>query len=263
MIWKDILGYEGYYQISENGTIKSLERVVKHGNSVRHEKEKIKKHTINNHGYPVVSLCKNGVTKHFAVHRLLAIAFIPNPDNKPFVDHINTYRTDFRLENLRWVTAKENANNPITLEKCKTNLYIPEVAKKMIKTKKNSNKEYHGKPKKVYQFNLHGSLIGSYSSLQEAFEITGVNPVSISRVCKRSMTTAGGFVWSFEKDGFYLRKNNYHGFRVYQLDSKTGEMINEFESICSAEKATGCQNIARNSKSKTIRGKYRWIIERY
>ena len=64
----------------------------------------------NKYGYMQVTLCKNGKQKWFSVHRLLAIAFIPNPQNKPFIDHINGIKHDNRLENLRWVTHQENMN---------------------------------------------------------------------------------------------------------------------------------------------------------
>ena len=69
------------------------------------------KHTVNQDGYHQVGLCRDGKQKKFKVHRLVAQAFIPNPDNKPEVDHINRIRHDNRLENLRWVTSLENGQN--------------------------------------------------------------------------------------------------------------------------------------------------------
>lgn len=108
--WKDIEDYPNY-QVSSMGRIKSL-------NYNKTGKEKIMKVTPCN-GYFNLTLCKDGKTKQFQIHRLVAQAFIPNPENKPEIDHINTDRTDNRVENLRWVTHKENSNNPITLNKLK------------------------------------------------------------------------------------------------------------------------------------------------
>lgn len=107
--WKDIPGYEGLYQVSNLGRIYSFKtgEYLKLG--------------INSHGYTRVSLLKNYKTRQHNVHRLVALAFIPNPDNKPNVDHINGDKADNKVENLRWVTQKENINNPITLEKLHNN----------------------------------------------------------------------------------------------------------------------------------------------
>ena len=100
---KWVLGYEGLYSASLEGRIYSC------------IKNKFLKETKNIHNYAMVTLYKNGKPKNYSVHRLVAIAHIPNPQNKPCVDHINTNRTDNRVENLKWVTHQENCNNPITL----------------------------------------------------------------------------------------------------------------------------------------------------
>lgn len=117
-IWVDICGYEGLYQVSNQGRVRSLDREVKRkGNSICTSKGKIKKNTIGKKGYLYTYLTdKNGNTKGIFTHRLVAQAFIPNPGNKPEIDHINGIRNDNRVENLRWVTKEENMNNPLTKE---------------------------------------------------------------------------------------------------------------------------------------------------
>lgn len=107
--WKDIKGYEGLYQVSNKGRVKSLKNKGV-------DRECILK-VVTNRGYLQVRLCKNSNVKTLKIHRLVAEAFIPNPDNKPCIDHINTERTDNSVENLRWCTQKENMNNPITIKK--------------------------------------------------------------------------------------------------------------------------------------------------
>lgn len=110
-IWKDIEEYKGLYQVSNLGRVRSI----------RNGKEKILK-PFDNHGYLRVQLYKDGVRKKETVHRLVAKTFIPNPENKPYVDHINTIREDNKVENLRWVTHEENINNPLTNIKRKKSL---------------------------------------------------------------------------------------------------------------------------------------------
>lgn len=110
--WRDIKGYEGLYQISNIGRIKSCNKLSYDNKKI---KSKILKTKINKNGYEQIFLYKNNTKKYKSVARLVAEAFIPNPENKPEVDHINTIRNDNRVENLRWVTKKENMNNKITL----------------------------------------------------------------------------------------------------------------------------------------------------
>ena len=109
-IWKDIPHYEGLYQVSNLGRVKALPREREnHSGGKWIQPEKIMAITINNDGYHCVSLMNaNHVRRTERVHRLVALAFIDNPENKPEVNHINCIRGDNRVENLEWVTRKEN-----------------------------------------------------------------------------------------------------------------------------------------------------------
>ena len=109
-IWKDIKGYEGLYQVSNRGRVRRIFFI----NNVT-EKEKIKVLTPlkHNRGYLSVSLCKNGKQKMRLIHRLVAQAFIENKFNKKEINHINGNKKDNRVENLEWVTSKENTKHAI------------------------------------------------------------------------------------------------------------------------------------------------------
>ena len=110
-IWKDIAGYEGWYQVSNMGRVRSLDRITSKNRLIKGE---IRKLSVTQHGYLNVSLNKNGVSKTYSVHKLVATAFLENPENKPCIDHIDTCKTNNKVENLRWVTHRENINNSLT-----------------------------------------------------------------------------------------------------------------------------------------------------
>lgn len=200
-IWKDIKGYEGLYQISTNGRVKSLLKVTKFGNRLKVNEEMILKPALGKRGYYVVSLNHNGKSKTFTIHRLIAEAFIPNPLNKKFIDHINTIKTDNRIENLRWVTSKENSNNILTLKHSSES-----TSKKWEDGCYNNRNNIHYR--KVQQFDKEGNLIATYDSIIEASEITGVERSSISAVClgtNPKRHTAGGYIWK-HLGGHYVKE---------------------------------------------------------
>jgi hypothetical protein len=107
-MFKDIEGYEGYYQINKKGEVKSLERIIigRWGETLR--KEKILNPVTSGKRYPMFGLSKDGKTKYYTQHQLLAKAFIPNPHNKKCVNHIDNNGFNNNLSNLEWVTYSEN-----------------------------------------------------------------------------------------------------------------------------------------------------------
>ncbi len=111
-IWKDVAGYEGVYQVSNLGRVKSLDRTIPHNKygSVRRN-GKILKPFIDTYGYLKVRLCNDGTGRNEFVHRLVALAFIPNPQNKETVNHINGNKHDNTVANLEWNTQAENVKH--------------------------------------------------------------------------------------------------------------------------------------------------------
>lgn len=145
--WKDIIGYEGIYKISEDGEILSIKR------------NKNLKCYPNDYGYIVVGLSKEGVFKHYFVHRLIALAFIPNPTNKPEVNHINGIKEDNSIHNLEWCTRSEN--NQHCWDKG-----LKKTTEKQKNHMRKIAKEYRSKPVLDLQTGIF------YSSLTEACKTT-------------------------------------------------------------------------------------------
>lgn len=107
-IWKDIIGFEDSYMISNLGNVKAKRKITWNGKCDCTRKEKIMRtNSSSNNGYPMVNLKRNGIVKHSLVHRLVANAFIPNQDNKPTVNHIDGNKKNNNVSNLEWATRSE------------------------------------------------------------------------------------------------------------------------------------------------------------
>lgn len=152
--WRDIKGYEGIYQVSNRGRVR---RIV----ATHTTKPMMRKASLQGRGYLGICLSKNGVTKRYIVSRLVAEAFIPNPDNKPEVNHINGIKTDNRAVNLEWVTVSENK-----LHAYRTGLHDAELQKRRVP---------------VIAYDLQGNKVGIFASQLEASKALGVSQGSITR----------------------------------------------------------------------------------
>lgn len=183
-VWKPVVGYENEYKVSNYGRIYSYSRNGLNKNTIL---------SIRTSGkYWRVGLRKNGKRSYFSVHRIVAAAFLKNPKNLPQIDHINCNRNDNRACNLRFVTAKENMNNPITKER-----HL--LAMSLLKENKHS--------KKVVQLTKDGFVVNVFCSLKEAQRKTGVHKSNISAAARNkkkwvkdhwaTVQTAGGYMWKF------------------------------------------------------------------
>ena len=165
--WRDVVGYEGRYQVSSMGRVKSLVRKGR-------KRERILKPAFNGCGYLIVNLCAGGKRKMLRVHRLVCEAFHENHDDKPYVNHINENKTDNRAVNLEWCTAKENCNHGTRNERS---------AKK--------------RSKQVGQYTLNGELVKVWQSNMEAERQAGFSNSPVSQVANGKRKTAYGFIWKY------------------------------------------------------------------
>lgn len=162
-IWRDVKGYEGKYQVSNLGRVKSL-------NYNRTGVERVLKKQLDKDGYECLMLAKNGKYKTCKVHRLVAEAFIPNPDGLPCVNHKDECKNNNIVTNLEWCSVAYN------------NAYGT-----------------HGDISKVsvFQYSKEYNLVSSYPSVRDMERITGYDHATISKCCNGKRNQAYGYLWSY------------------------------------------------------------------
>lgn len=175
-IWKDIPGYEGLYQVSNLGKVKRLP--IGKQWPYRQTHNNIRKQRLSTSGYLRVNLSKNNKVKWYNVHRLVALAFIPNPDNLPIINHKDENKTNNCVENLEWCTTIYNVNYGTARERQK------ETRRNNPNDKIVRQKVGEGNGKRVRQYTPDGVFIAEYASAMEASRATGVHDSQIRRHCK-------------------------------------------------------------------------------
>ena len=169
-IWKDIEEYEGLYQVSDNGRVRSL----------KYGKERILKPERCKNGYLRVNLCKNEKQKHFLVHRLVALTFITNPNNLPQINHKDEDKTNNSVQNLEWCDQKYNHNYGTINQR---------ISEKMTNGKLS---------KPVLQFTLDGKFVREFKSGMDIKRNLGYSCGNISSCCLGKRKSANGFIWKYK-----------------------------------------------------------------
>jgi hypothetical protein len=178
-MWKEVDGYSGQYVISDSGILMSL--IPHHGSECREIKP-----TLDRRGYPRVCIGNRPNRKAYRIHRLVACAFIPNPENKKTVNHINGIKTDNRVENLEWATYSENIIHAFKYlgKKMPENRGVPKSGKD------------HFRSKRVIQIDKKtNEVLNTFESGNIAYLATGIWQANISRCATGGVKTAGGYKW--------------------------------------------------------------------
>ena len=187
--WRPVEGYEDRYEVSNLGRVRSVDRVNDYG---RHYKAKMRKQKVGQHGYMEITLTGPGPRetrlKTFRVQRLVAAAFIPNPQGLPEVNHLNEDKTDNRVCNLCWSSRVENLN------------YGTRTKRQIETNRKNGVGGFGHNPIRVRCFSKSGEPVAEYGSISEAGKHTGISPSHICKCCKGILKSAGGYRWQYKTE---------------------------------------------------------------
>lgn len=180
--WKTISGYENY-EVSNYGRVKSL----------KGKEERILKQGTNKYGYQQICLCKDGKPKSFKVHRLVASAFIDNPNNYEQVNHIDENKCNNHVDNLEWCDCKYNINYGTACERRSKALSGENSSKPMLGK---FGKEHH-LSKQVIQLTLYGEVMRNWDSIADVQRELGYSNAHICSCCKNKRKSAYGYKWCY------------------------------------------------------------------
>lgn len=239
-IWKDIKDYEGLYQVSTFGRVKSLPKTYIDSMG-RHSqrKEKLMSLRISSRtGYPTVNLSKCNMTKTHSVHRLVAEAFIPNPKNLPCINHKDESRDNNRVENLEWCTYQYNNTYGTAIERRNESLRRYFDTHEVI--------GHEGKSSHIIQFSLSGDIIREFRSIDEAERELKLGKSSgVSACCNKKLKTAYGFVWRFKGEPFSLEEYKPKRHQKFVIKRNAGgEEVARYKSVSEAAKENGFERHA-------------------
>lgn len=215
-IWKDIIGYEGLYQVSNFGKVKSLSRNVNNGTlKGRIIKEKILIPQDNGKGYLYVRLHKQNREVHYYIHRLVAQSFVENPHNYSQVNHINEKKYDNVMSNLEWCD-------------CSYNIKYGTGNTRRLRSRNDNNN--NNSEKEIHQYLLNGDYVRSYRSIAKAAKINNILENGIRACCKGYSKSAYGFIWSYIKMDNISPYQNTIKRKIEQLTLE-GKHVAYFSSI--------------------------------
>lgn len=185
-IWKPVSGFEGLYEVSNIGRVRSLTRY----------KKVIKPHIINT-GYYQYQLWHKGKYRVAFAHRLVAQAFVPNPDNKPYVNHKDENKLNNSFDNLEWVTHVENCRYGTAIERRTKHL---DYSKRRV----NNANQIKACSKPIAQYTKDGTFVKNWNSIAECARETGISPSGISRVVSGLRNSIYGYVFKERSDDLSL-----------------------------------------------------------
>lgn len=233
-VWKDVVGYEGHYKVSSLGRVMSCDKVITRKDGVTTKKNGvIKKPQITNKGYYKMFLYKNGNYEQLLVHRIVAEAFLENPNNYPCVNHKdeNPKNNSLKIDadgnvvysNLEWCTYKYNSNYGTSLSRIAEKISIP-----------------------VDKLNLKGEYVCTYKSAKEASNNKPSLQVSITACCKGKIASAGGFKWRYANESIRCEPKKKRIFvrEVRQIDGSE-KVVRSYKNASDAGKYFG-----KNAKIK-------------
>lgn len=224
--WRPVVGYEGLYEVSDTGKI---DRVNYRNSGKRYRM----KPTVNREGYERLILYKDRKSKHILVHRIVAMAFIPNPNNYPQVNHKDEDKSNNDVTNIEWCSPKYNSN------------YGTRAKRRLEKMKK-----------PIIQMTMDGDFVKKYDSIKHAVDAIGLKSSSISAACRGIKISAGGYKWRYEDEERnakaikkreliekeYIEKgypyNRAHTKEVVQF-TLNGDFVAKYSSAKEASKKTG------------------------